>query len=351
MKQGAIKTAAALAVSLAAVCAAAQPTISVLGTGGTIAGAAPSSTQLSGYTIGEVVVQNLLDAVPALKSIANMTGTQVFNVGSGYLTKGEWLKLANAVQSEVDKDSVTGVVITHGTDTLEETAYFLNLVVSTKKSVVLVGAMRPSTAISADGPLNLLNAAKVAVAPESAGRGVLLVMNDEIHAARDVTKTNTTNVATFKSPNFGPIGYIEGGKVRYYREPFGRHTFQSRFNIRKISDLPRVDILYSHVDDDGTLAAASLKAGAQGVVHAGTGNGTVHINAFEVLADASRRGIPVIRTSRVGTGSVVPSQKIWTEAGFIEGGTLNPQKARILLQVALTQTKDKEEIRKIFSEY
>ncbi len=251
----------------------------------------------------------------------------------------------------MDRPDIAGVVITHGTDTMEETAFFLNLVVGTDKPVVLVGAKRPATAISADGPMNLLNAAKTAVYPDAIGKGVLVVMNDQIHGARDVTKTNTTSTSTFESPVFGALGTITGGKPYFFMESVRPHTSKSEFCIRDIRELPRVDIVYAHANQDSVLVEACIKAGSKGIVYAGFGNGSIHKNAEVGLARAAQEGIIVVRTSRTGSGLVVSGNRAWTDMGFLNSGSLNPQKARILLQLALTKTRDRRKIERIFEAY
>lgn len=266
------------------------PNISILATGGTIAGSSASATDTTGYKAGAIAIETLINAVPQIKEVADISGEQIVKISSNNMTTATLLKLAKRVNELLAKDSVDGIVITHGTDTLEETAYFLNLVVKSNKPVVLVGAMRPATAISADGPMNLLNAVRVAVNKASVGKGVLVAMNDEINGARDVTKTNTTNVATFKAPELGRLGYIVGGKVMYFNASTRRHTKASEFDISKLNTLPRVDIVYSHVDDDGVLTKAAVAAGAKGIVHAGTGNGSIHENCEPQLVVAQKKG-------------------------------------------------------------
>lgn len=217
--------------------------------------------------------------------------------------------------------------------------------------MVVIGAMRPATAISADGPMNLLNAVKLAADSKAQGRGVLVALNDQISSGRDVTKSNTTNVATFKSPDLGYLGYIAGGKNYFLRNPAMRHTHQSEFDVSKLDKLPRVDILYTHASDDRVLADAAIAAGAKGIVHAGSGNGSVHGQTEPALAEAVLKGIAVVLSSRTGSGVVCPNVEQYNKAGFIEGRTLNPQKARLLLQLALTKTNDPKEIARMFEEY
>lgn len=346
---------AALAVALAAcagvACAADLPAVKILATGGTIAGTAASNTQLTGYQAGALAIQTLIDAVPAVKSVADVSGEQIVKISSNNMNDVTLLKLARRCNELLADPKVSGIVITHGTDTLEETAYFLNLTVHSDKPVVLVGAMRPATAISADGPLNLLNAVKVAVSPEARGKGTLIVMNDEIEAARDVTKSNTTNVDTFQSPRLGALGFISAGVPQFFRASTKRHTAASEFDVSKLDTLPRVDIIYSHVNDDGVMANAAVAAGAKGIIHAGTGNGSVADPTDVALEAAVKKGVTVVRAARVGSGVTTHSVPKWTEHGYLLSNTLSPQKARILLQLALTQTSDPKKIQQYFNEY
>lgn len=345
---------AALALSstmLSTAFAADLPEVKILATGGTIAGSAASSTQMTGYKAGAVGIQTLLNAVPAIHDIAIVSGEQIANIDSSSMTNEVWLKLAERCNTLLADPQTKGIVITHGTDTLEETAYFLNLVVKSEKPVVLVGAMRPSTAISADGPVNLLNAVKLAASPEAVGKGVLVAMNDEINGGRDVTKTNTTNVATFKSPELGVLGYFTGGEPYFYRESSRRHTTNSEFDVSGLKDLPRVDIVYTHVNDGRELIDAAVKAGAKGIVYAGSGMGSIHKDSEPGLYAAQKKGVVIVRSSRVGNGMVVAGSQEWTDAHFLNGDNLNPQKARVLLQLALTKTTDVNEIQRMFDEY
>lgn len=327
------------------------PNIKILATGGTIAGSANSNTQMTGYKAGALGIQTLIDAVPQIKDYANVSGEQVCKLDSKDMSNDVWLKLGKRVNELLADKNVDGIVITHGTDTLEETAYFLNLVVKSDKPVVLVGSMRPATAISADGPLNLLNAVRVASSKEAVGKGVLVAMNDQINGARDVTKTNTTNVDTFKTPDLGFLGYINDGKVCFYRESTRKHTTHSEFNAKNLNALPYVKVIYGHADDDGVFVDAAVAAGAKGIIYAGTGNGSVHKNAEAALAEATKKGVVVVRSSRVGTGTVVDAEQSYIDAHFLNGDSLNPQKARILLALALTKTNDLNEIQRMFNEY
>ena len=327
------------------------PNIKILATGGTIAGSANSNTQMTGYKAGALGIQTLIDAVPQIKDYANVSGEQVCKLDSKDMSNDVWLKLGKRINELLADDSVDGIVITHGTDTLEETAYFLNLVVKSDKPVVIVGSMRPATAISADGPLNLLNAVRVASSKDAIGKGVLVAMNDQINGARDVTKTNTTNVDTFKTPDLGFLGYINDGKVCFYRESTRKHTANAEFDVTNLNALPYVKVIYGHADDDGVFVDAAVAAGAKGIIYAGTGNGSVHKNAEAALAEATKKGVVVVRSSRVGTGTVVEAEQSYIDEHFLNGDSLNPQKARVLLALALTKTNDLNEIQRIFNEY
>jgi L-asparaginase len=246
------------------------PLVWVLSTGGTIAGAGASSTNVAEYKSGSVLGEDLIKAVPEIKQYANVKVEQIVNVGSSNVTLDNLLTLANGINAIFAKNpTVAGVVVTHGTSTLEETAYFLNLTIKYDRPVVLVGAMRPSTAISADGPLNLLNAVRTATSPEARGKGVLVVMNDEINGARDVTKTNTYRVETFRSPELGYLGYVDEDKVTFYRASTKRHTVKSEFDVSNIHEFPKVDIIYSYIEPSGNMIQALYASGLKGIVFAG----------------------------------------------------------------------------------
>jgi L-asparaginase len=326
------------------------PGITILATGGTIAGVAASATETKDYKAGVLDVNNLISSVPGIDKIARISGEQIANIESSKITNEIWLKLANRVNALLLRKSVDGIVITHGTDTMEETAFFLNLVVKSDKPVVIVGSMRPSTAVSADGPLNLLNAVVLASSKEAMGKGVLVALNERINGARDVTKTNTTGVETFSSVEFGCLGYVLDNKVYFFQRSDKRHTIRSEFNVQGLTSLLRVDILYGHPDDNRDLADASVKAGAKGIVHAGVGNGGIFPSTRDALKDAIGNGVVVVRASRTGSGIVTPYAD-YDRHGFITAGSLNPQKSRILLMLALTKTKDLKEIQRIFEEY
>jgi L-asparaginase len=325
------------------------PNIIILATGGTIAGVASSNMATTNYTSASLLIETLIDAVPEMKEIANITGEQVLQVGSHNVNNDMLLQLGKHINEILAIDNIEGVVLTHGTDTLEETAYFLNLVVKSDKPVVVVGSMRPATAISADGPINLFNAVKIASTPEAKGKGVLISFNDRIGSARHISKTNTTMLDTFKSVEDGFTGAVAGGKVYFYNQTTRKHTIQSEFDSYNIDKLPQVDIVYGHQNDGRVIYDALVKAGTKGIVHAGTGNGWLSDLAAAGAYDALKSGVTVVRSSRVGSGIVTPDRSF--DPKLIAADSLNPQKARILLMLALTQTNDPDKIQEYFNEY
>ena len=327
------------------------PNVVVLATGGTIAGAAASDVQ-AGYTSGQVGVDQLLAAVPQAAKLASLKGEQVANIGSQDMNDEVWLTLANRINELLATPEVDAIVITHGTDTIEESAYFLNLVVKSSKPVVLTAAMRPATALSADGPLNFFNAVAVAANKDAAGRGVLVVVNDWIHGASSLTKASTTAVQTFLSPVWGLIGTVAYGEAEFYRGPVGKNTKDSEFAVGKTTVLPRVDIIMAHENMDGALIDAAVAAGAKGIVIAGVGNGNMTAAAVETLAKHAKNGIVCVRSSRVATGRVGRNVELDDDKlGFVASLGLNPQKSRVLLRLALTQTTDVKRIQRYFDEY
>jgi L-asparaginase len=328
-----------------------KPNVVILATGGTIAGAAASGTQ-SGYTSGQVTIDAMVNAVPDITKLANIKGEQISNVGSQDMSFEIMLKLAKRINELAAAKATSGVVITHGTDTMEETAYFLNLVVKTDMPVVLVGSMRPSTAVSADGPLNLYNGVAVAADPNAKGRGVLLVMNDWIHSAQTLTKVSTTAVQTFMSPIRGLIGTTAYGVNDYYRYPDQKFGLKSDFSTDGVTKLPRVDIIYADVDMPADLIDASVERGAKGIVIAGVGNGNMPKVALDACARASKKGVVVVRSTRVATGTVGRNVECNDdELGLVASYNLNPQKSRILLSVALLKPRKLDEMQRIFIEY
>ncbi len=345
----------ALVVALPAQAEVAKPklaNVTILATGGTIAGSGATSTTTVGYTAATVGVQRLIAAVPELAKVANVTGEQVFQIASENMTNEHWLTLGKRVNALLAQPNVDGIVITHGTDTLEETAYFLDLVVKSKKPVVLVGAMRPSTAMSADGPINLYNAVLLAASHDAIGKGVLVALNDQIHAARDVTKTNTSTLDSFKAPDLGMLGYIQGSKAFFYRQGVRKHGYEGEFDIGALNSLPMVEIVYGHANMNSIAVDAFVAAGAKGIIHAGTGDGSLASPAKAALSAARKKGTLIVRASRVGQGILARNGEANDdELDFVAADTLNPQKARILLMLALTKTTDSKQIQRMFYAY
>ena len=348
----ALTLALGLLISAAPSAAAEKPRIAILATGGTIAGAQPDTSE-PGYKAGSVSVDAILAAVPGLSDIAEFDGEQVANIGSQDMNDAVWLKLARRINEIEAEGKIDGIVITHGTDTYEETAYFLNLMVKTDMPIVLVGSMRPSTAISADGPMNIYNGVVVATLPEARGRGVLAMMNDDLHYARRVTKTNTTHLDTMKSPNGGRAGTCDTGKCTLFGPTAKRHTTGSEFSLpADLTALPDVAIIYAHANLDDRLIKGAAAAGAKGIVVAGVGDGNMTQPALDALAELAKQGVVVVRSSRVGSGIVKRNVEVDDDKlGFVAAMDLNPQKARILLQAALLTTTDPTEIQRVFTEY
>ena len=327
------------------------PNIVILGTGGTITGVGASPLAVTVYNAGELDIQQIVANVPNLSEWANITTEQFTKLGAFNASFELWLDLAVRVNELLKSDEVDGIVITHGTDTLEDTAYFLNLVVKSNKPIVFTGAMRPATALSADGPLNIYNAVRIADSKKSWGKGVLVALNDEIHAAREVTKTNTANVSTFKSPNSGPVGIVSNGEPIFYLASTRRHTLNSEFGVSSVTKFPAVKILYFHINEDTALLESALAGGVQGIVYVGTGNGNLAGAVARPLRTAVASGLILVRATRVTGGIVATSVLKWDELGYIAADNLNPSKARILLMLALMNTNDPNEIKRIFSEY
>jgi L-asparaginase len=331
--------------------AQAKKTVYILATGGTIAGQGATEVT-AGYKAGAITVDELLSAVPEIKDIANIKAEQVANIGSQDMNDQVWLKLSKRVNELLNQDA-DAIVITHGTDTQEETAYFLNLTVKSDKPVILVGSMRPSTAISADGPRNIYNAVATAVAPESVGKGVTVVMDDKILGADDLAKTNTLSVGTFQNPNYGPLGIVYNGKPIYTRQSLKRHTINSEFDVTNLSELPRVEIILSYSNATSLFVDAAVKAHVKGIVTAGVGNGNLTTDLQNALEKAVKNhGIAVVRSSRIMTGPTAQWDEINDDQlGFSASWFNNPYRSRVLLMLALTKTKDYKEIQRMFSEY
>jgi len=341
----------ALAVPAGAADTAKKPHIVILATGGTIAGSAETQTQ-AGYTSGQVGVDVLIAAVPQMQKLARITGEQVANVGSQDMNDAIWLKLAKRCNELLADPDVDGIVITHGTDTLEETAYFLDLVVHSKKPVVMTAAMRPSTALSADGPLNIFNAVAVAADPDAVGRGVMVVANDDIHDARSITKTSTTDVQTFLSPERGLIGVTLYGENNFFRYPYKLHTYKSEFSLDGVESLPRVDVIYITAGVSPDMIDCAVANGAKGIVTAGVGNGNMTADALKAVERAVKKGVVVVRSSRVTAGFTGRNVEIKDdEIGTVASGDLNPAKARVLLKLVLLKTTEPAKVQATFDRY
>lgn len=331
----------------------AKNNVVVVATGGTIAGAGASSTNSATYSAAKVPVDALINAVPQIRDLANVRGVQALQIASESITDKELLNLARQVNDLVKKPDVNGVVITHGTDTMEETAFFLNLVIHTDKPIVLVGSMRPSTALSADGPLNLYSAVALASSDTAKGKGVLVLMNDSIFAARDVSKTINIHTNAFYS-QWGALGTLVEGKPYWFRNSVKRFNNTSEFNIESIKGdaLPLVGIVYG---SDNMLPQSYLalqQAGAKAIIHAGTGNGSVPNYIVPTLTKLQSEGVQIVRSSRVPQGFVIRNaEQPDDKYGWVAAHDLNPQKARLLTALALTKTKDPKEIQRMFYEY
>jgi len=329
------------------------PRVALMVTGGTIDSVGKDRLDLAWYIEAgkRLGSGELLGQIPELKSIARVEEVPFRRLPSHALVDKDWLDLVRTIHSICDGDRAEGIVITHGTNTIEETAYFLNLTLKTDKPVVLVGSMRPSSAISADGYLNLLNAVRVAGDPNSRGRGVLLVMNDTIYSGRDVTKTATYRVQAFQGRDLGPLGYADADeKVVYYHQTAKRHTVDTEFDVRNLPSLPRVDIVVSYVGADGAMIDAAVAAGAKGIISAGTGAGRPTPAEDEALDRAYKKGVMIGISSRVGSGRVVRSPGL-VRRGFVAADNLQPWKARLLLALARTVTSAPDEIQRIFDTY
>jgi L-asparaginase len=329
------------------------PRVIVLSTGGTIAGQQPN-TDKAGYLPGKISIEELLKKIPSITQKAKVQGEQIASIGSYDMTVDIWIKLARRINEIFVKNEADGIVITHGTDTQEETAYFLNLTVRSDKPVVLTGSMRPATAISADGSKNLYDAIIVASDIDSKGKGVLLCFNESIYDAKNVVKTSTTNVNAFTSPNTGSIGQVYDGKVFYNARTVNKHGGTTAFEISKIDSLPAVEIVYAYAGASDAAINAFINKNAAGIIIAGTGNGSFDKAILESVKNAVKKGVIVVRSSRVVSGKVTTQ---YTGAfddsklGTIVSDNLNPQKARILLMLALTITNDKNKIQEMFFTY
>lgn len=327
-----------------------KPLVLVIGTGGTIAATAGSRGELVDYKAGELSVDTLTQSIPELEEIACIKTMQFCNIDSTEMTQTLWILLAKKIEENLQGNDVAGVVVTHGTDTMEETAYFLNLTVHSEKPVVLAGAMRPATAASADGPMNLIHAVRLAVDKNAMGKGVLIAMGDQINGARDTTKVNASDVNAFRSWEMGSFGYFCNGEPIFYSQSLRRHTYQSEIRCGSVAVLPRVDIIYMHADSDAVLVKAAVAAGARGLVIAGLGNGQIPASVIVALRQAASRGVIVVRGFRGGNG-IVSHRVLDRSDGFVSADNLTAQKARVLLMLVLRHTRNFREIQRYFDEY
>ncbi|MCH9672632.1 MAG: asparaginase [Gammaproteobacteria bacterium] len=330
-----------------------KPRIAVIGTGGTISSVGRHSLELAEYVNHKTIytVDELLERIPEVDTVAEVVKVPFAAIASTAIGPNEWVALAVKIEEVIAADStIAGVVVTHGTASLEETAYFLNLTLRVSVPVVIVGAQRPATAISADGPINLVNALRTAGSPAARGQGVLVVLNDEIQAAREVTKTSTLRMQTFRTPDFGVLGHADADNIMFYRAPVRRRAPNTEFIVSAGTTLPRVDIVYSYGGADGKDVDAFVAAGAKGIVAAGFAPGLLPPEQLAALSRASNAGIAVVQSSRVGSGRVVTLETM-QPTDSIPADNLTPQKARVLLMLGLHQTTDRSELRRFFEEY
>ena len=331
-----------------------RPIVRLIGTGGSIAGVGPDRMDFILYPeIGDhITIQQSLDRVPEIQDIAEVRSEDLVSVGSTAIGAAEWLGLTRRINQIFREEAeVAGIAITHGTATLEETAYFLHLSVKSSKPVVITGAMRPPTALSTDSDLNLLDAIRTAACPDSAGLGVLTVMNNEIQCGRDVIKANTFRVETFRPNELGFLGYADSdGKVVFYRAPLRRHTVATPFLVDDLTTLPRVDIVYAYAGADGLLVDAVRNNHSDGLILAGFGGGTFPPAVVDAAVRLVEDGVPVVLATRSTAGRVVMTPRK-EEQGFLVSDNLLPQKARILLMLGLTVTTDRQELQQLFYDY
>ena len=328
-----------------------RPAVAIVGTGGTIASKGAHPLELLNYIDRADIytAEELVAATPVLCEVADPVVIPFSAVASQDIEPTDWLRLVRCI-NEIDDDHIHGVVVTHGTATLEETAWFLNLTVTNSRPVVVVGAQRPHTGLSTDAHLNLVNAARLATSAQARGLGVLVCLNDEVHAARDVTKTSTMRLSTFRTPDFGLLGQVDHDRVSIYRHVTRRTAPNTEFDVETIESLPRVDIVYAYAGADGTHIDACIDAGAQAIVVAGFAPGLVTQRMYSSLTRAAEQGIYIVQSSRAGSGRVT-ALKTKHVAGTITADNLTPQKARILMMLALTRTQDRQEITRMFGEY
>jgi L-asparaginase len=331
----------------------AKPKVAFIGTGGTIASLGRGPLDLQDYgAAGNVMhAEEIVAKWPVVHQVADVIAVKYRNIPSTAIDFPDWKALVGLChQLRAAHADLAGIAIGHGTATLEETAYFLNLTLKIPIPVVLVGAQRPSSALSSDAGMNLVNAVRVAASPEARGMGVLVVLNDEIHAAREVTKTSTLRLQTFRTPDFGVLGHADGDAVVFYRQPLRRRAPDTEFDIAALDVLPRVDVSYSYAGADGTAVRAFAAAGARGIVSAGFAPGFSAPGEAEALKAAVAEGIVVVQSTRAGSGRTFQSSRL-KAGGLLIADNLNPQKARILLSLALTRTREPDEIMRIFQTY
>jgi L-asparaginase len=331
-----------------------KPRVYIIGTGGSISFVGDFRTDYVNYSYKNkhLTIQEMLDRVPEINDFAEVVPEQLINVGSTEVQPAHWLALAQRINQIFREDpDAAGIAITHGTATLEETAYFLNLTVKSHQPVVVTGAMRPPTGMGTDADVNLMDCIRVAAAPQSAGKGVLTVLNNEIQAARDVTKTNSYRLETFRSYELGFLGYADSdGEVVFYRTPTRAHTTGTEFNIDNISELPRVDIAYAYAGADDLVIKCLADAGVPGIVAGGMGSGGSSPAFMRGLQSAQQRGVKVVIATQTGNGRVIRNRR-FTEEGYIVADNLAPKKARILLMLALTVTGNLDEIQRMMLTY
>jgi len=293
----------------------------------------------------------LLEKFPQSHAIAEIVPIAFETLLSTAISFPHWKRLAETIDTlSAQHPDIMGIVVLHGTSSMEETAYVLSLTLKTSASVVFTGAQRPASALSTDAGMNIYNAVRIAASPKAKGLGVLVCLNDEIHAAREVTKTSNGRLQTFRSPDFGALGHADGDKIVIYRRPARRMAPDTPFSLDDMEVLPRVDISYSYAGSDGTAIRAFVEAGAKGIIGAAFAPGLLGPEDTDAMKDAVNRGVCVVLSSRAGSGRVFsPSQN--KAAGFLHADNLNPQKARILLALALTKTKDSKEIQEVFDTY
>lgn len=324
----------------------------MIATGGTITGYSQSRLDYKDYVTGSISVTEILEAVPEINELAEIEVEPFQNVSSCEMNPSHWRVLKQKIENDLNENDFDGVVITHGTSTMEETAYFLHLTVKTEKPVVLVGSQRPFSALGSDALINVINGVRVAVDPTSRGKGVLLVSNDEINSAREGTKTNTYRLEAFQSGQFGFLGYVDpDGTVQFYRSPVRKHTINSCFSSAEISHVPEVAIVYSYAGASGDMIRFINDSDKyHGIVIAGSGAGLFSTDEKNALVESVNKGITVVRSSRAGNGRVV-DLKTFGDIGFISGDNLLPQKARILLMLSLMMKKNRHDIQNVFNEY